>query len=258
MVSAQTQDSLLWENKGELKIGNNEIWSVDVLGNVYITSKNVINKYDSTGLLKFSQSIKSFGRLEDIQAINTMKIVTFSEEQQTICLLDNTLTLSDECIDLSDFNIENASHFAVSGQPDKIWVVDQLNSKLLLLSLGRTDQFQEIENLKGILNMSQILSIQEVNNELFLRDAKSSIYQFDLYGSLLNRFEFKEIDAFIVKDENLVLLQNDQLILHNLLLSKQKIIELPVKGICDVKISGNFFYFRNENKILKYSLTLYH
>lgn len=255
-VFSQFPDSLQWEEKGELHIDKDEIWSVDGLENVFITSNNVINKYDSIGELKFSQSIKSLGRLRDLQSINTMKLVTFSEEQQTICLLDNTLTLSEECLDLSNFSIDNASHIAVSGQSDKIWVVDQLNSKLLLLSLGSTDQFQEIKNLKGILNISQIIEIQEANNELFLSDSNGNIYQFDLYGSLVNKYEFKELDGFVVKNENLILLQNNQLIVSNLSGQEINYIKLPIKNVCDVKISGNFFYFRAENKILKYSLTL--
>lgn len=257
MVLAQFPDSLQWSKIGELKIEKDEIWSVDGLENVFITSKSVINKYDSIGELKFSQSIKSLGRLRDMQSINTMKLVTFSEEQQTICLLDNTLTLSEECLDLSTFNIDNASHIAVSGQSDKIWVVDQLNSKLLLLSLGRTDQFQEIKNLKGILNISQIISIQEVNNELFLSDSKGNIYHFDLYGSLLHMHDFNDLHDFVVKGDNLILLQSKQLIVSNLITQEKNYINLPIKNVCEVKISGNYFYFRAENKILKYSLTLH-
>jgi len=253
----QESDSLEWIEKGELGIGSNEIWSVDLLGNIYIAKKSIINKYDSTGILKFSQSIKSIGRLQDIQAINTMKVVAFSEEQQSICIMDNTLTLSEECLDLSKFNIGNASLIAVSGQSDKIWVVDQLNSKLLLLSLNGTDQFQEIKNLQGILNISQIVSIQEVNNQLFLMDSNNEIFQFDIYGSLINRYTFENLKGFVVKGSTLVALLEDRFVLASLEESVKKIIEIPVKRINEVKISGNFFYFRTENKILKYSLFLH-
>lgn len=253
---SQTTDSLVWSLKGEVSINENEIWTVDVLGNIYVTANTVINKYDSTGLLKFSQSIKSFGRLKDLQVINTMKLIAFSEEQQMICPLDNTLTLSEKCIELSEFTIGNASHIAVSGQPDKIWVVDQLNSRLLLLSLGKTDQFQEIKNLQGILNVSEIKSIQEVDNELFLTDSNHKIYHFDLYGSLIDVYQYENLDCYIVREGTMALLQNGKLILNQLLISEQRTIPLPANDFCEVKISGDYFYFRSGNKILKYTLIL--
>lgn len=254
---SQVTDSVEWEVKSEFNIGKEDVWSVDILGNVYSTDDRIINKHDSIGKKKFSQSIKAFGHLKDIQTINTMKVVGFSEEQQAVCLLDNTLTLSEECIDLSKFDIGNASHIAVSGQSDKLWVVDQLNSRLLLLSLGNTYQYQEIKNLQGILNIAEVLAIKEVNNQLFLADTKGKIYQFDLYGSLLNVYESTLFIDFILKDETLILLAEGQLILLNMMTNEEKMLNLPMKDVLEVQLSGNFFYFRTENKILKYTLILH-
>ncbi|MDP4797489.1 MAG: hypothetical protein NWR50_01375 [Crocinitomicaceae bacterium] len=254
----QGQDSTLytWTKQLELSIGENDNWSVDVLGNIYVTANRTIQKFDSLGMKKFSQSIKSLGHLKSLMPINTMKLLTFSEEQQLICVLDNTLTLSEECIDLSSFDIGNATMVAVSGQPDKVWVVDQLNSKLLLLSLGRTDQFQEIKNLQGILNISEIVAIQEVENELFLASSEGNIYRFDLYGSLINVHDMGEFSSFIIEGTSLVALNGDKLILHNSEDSSQLSVDLPIKGVKDIALSGNFFYFRTDNKILKFVLSL--
>jgi hypothetical protein len=254
----QGQDSThyTWTKQLEFSIGENDNWSVDVLGNIYITANRTIQKFDSLGMNKFSQSIKSLGHLKSLKPINTMKLLTFSEEQQLICVLDNTLTLSEECIDLSSFDIGNATMVAVSGQPDKVWVVDQLNSKLLLLSLGRTDQFQEIKNLQGILNISEIVAIQEVENELFLASSEGNIYRFDLYGSLINVHDMGEFSSFIIEGTSLVALDGDKLILHNSEDSSQLSVYLPIKGVKDIALSGNFFYFRTDNKILKFVLSL--
>jgi hypothetical protein len=253
---AQDSTSYTWTKQLELSCGENDSWSVDVLGNIYVTANRTIQKYDSSGTKKFSQSIKSLGRLKSLKPINTMKLLTFSEEQQLICVLDNTLTLSEECIDLSSFDIGNATLVAVSGQPDKVWVVDQLNSKLLLLSLGGTNQFQEIKNLQGILNISGIVAIQEVENELFLASSDGKIYRFDLYGSLINVHDMGEFSSFISEGTSLVALNKDQLILHNSEDASQIRVDLPIKGVKDIALSGNFFYFRTDNKILKFVLSL--
>jgi hypothetical protein len=101
-----------------------------------------------------------------------------------------------------------------------------------------------------------IASIQEWNNQLFLFDAASTIYQFDVYGSLLSANKFENIKDFAVKENNLVLVQNNQLLFYNLAVPEKKLIDLPIKNVFEVKISGNFFYFRTDNKILKFVLSL--
>lgn len=245
--------SKFWKPEGEYAIGKNEVWSTDILGNVYLTDRKVIEKYDSTGIQKFSQSVKSFGKVTEIRPVNTMKLVLFSEDQQILCWMDNTLTLGEECIDLSRFGIGLATHVAASGQPEKLWVVDQLNSKLLLLDLGRSNQSQEVKNLKGILNMSEVREISEVNNELFLLDNNGVIYRFDLYGSLVGKYEYDGVKGYAVRDDALIVLTDSSLLIKHLSDEHSSIISVPIGAVDEFRISGAYFYFRTENKILKYS-----
>jgi hypothetical protein len=253
---AQTNPPSHWKYLGSLPFNSNsrEIWTTDVLGNVFITSNGVLTKYDSTGTATFSQSIKAFGKLKDVQAINTMKIVTFSEEQQTVCVLDNTLTLSENCVDLSNYSIQNASHIAVSSQSDKLWVVDQLNSTLLLLNLNATNQSQEVKNLKGILNIATIKSIQEADNNLFLIDSKGNLYQFDMYGSLISMLEIGNNQCIGIKNNALLILSTNQLHIESLNRTSKKTVDLPVPSILSFQVSGDFFYFQTVDKIYKYTL----
>ena len=61
---------------------------------------------------------------------------------------------------------------------------------------------------------------------------------------------------FIIEGKSLVGLNGDQLILHNSEDTKQLSLDLPIKGVKDIALSGNFFYFRTDNKILKFVLSL--
>ena len=88
---AQDSVSYTWDDKGTVTINENEVWALDAFENVYVSNNEVINKFDSEGELMFSQSIKSLGRMTQMVLINTMKLVHFSEEQQTLCYFDNTL-----------------------------------------------------------------------------------------------------------------------------------------------------------------------
>ena len=60
-----------------------------------------------------------------------MKIGIFSIEQQKICFIDNTLTLINECIDLSIDDIGYVNKIYPSNRQNIIWIWDSNNSKIL-------------------------------------------------------------------------------------------------------------------------------
>lgn len=251
---AFTQKKYDWVEKGRYVIDSSDIWTVDLLENVYITKKEVIHKYDSIGNLKFSQSQKSIGRLSVLQPINTMKLVVFSEEQQLFCFLDNTLTPYESCVELIDQNIDNATKFTTSSQPDKFWVYDQLNSRLHLLSLDETDQAQKIENLRGILNTNQISDLLEQNNLLYLVDSLQGIFILDMYGSLVDMIKRVGIKDIQVDNDYIYLLEKNELsILNTEAIEIVKMI-CPIDEVIEFRKTKNYFYFRTTKEIKKYQL----
>ncbi len=251
IVANAQNEQAKWVIKNELPITKIDHWITDVLGNYYVVSGKNMIKYDSSGVLKFSQSIKSLGNLTSIQLINTMKIVTFSEEQQLVCVLDNTLTLTEKCTDLSQYDVAYATLISTSSQPDKFWVLDQLNSKLLLLSLGNSKQSQEIKNLKGILNISNITMMKELNNQLFILDDQSVLYNFDVYGSLISRFQLGEVEDFYVWNKQIICKKDNKLVFQSMEMEENFELEMPIADVIDFKFDGNYFYFRTNAKIIK-------
>ncbi|MBL4862556.1 MAG: hypothetical protein JKY09_06020 [Crocinitomicaceae bacterium] len=254
--SSFAQDSLryTWHEKISYPLDSTEVWAVDVLDNFYFSDKGTIIKYDSAGVFKFSQSIKSLGRMTQMVPINTMKLVHFSEEQQRPCYFDNTLTRIGDCLELIDSDIVDASMISTSNRPDKVWVVDNVNSKLVLLSLEGQSQGQEIDNLKGILSIGSISQIIERNNRLYLLDSEKGIYVFDLYGSLI---EFrpvegvKHIDAY---DNSMFLLTGTELKIIFLDINDELSIALPKENIEEFTFSNQMFFFRTSTYVHKFAL----
>lgn len=249
-----SQDSLIWQEKASFLIDSADIWTVDALGNIYITKKEVIHKYDSVGILKFSQSQKSIGRLTSLQSINTMKLIVFSEEQQLFCFLDNTLTPYETCVDLIDHSIGNATKIAISSQPNKFWVYDQLNSRLHLLSLIQTEQAQEVENLKGMLNSIQISNMIEQNGFLYLTDTLQGVFVLDMYGSLVNSIKKSTVFGIQVDFENIYLLEAENITIIDLETNQEMKIECPIKDVIEFRKNSQYYYFRTNTEIKKYKL----
>lgn len=254
--NALTQDSLSWHQVKQYDIGEDEVWNVDMIGNVYLTKHKEIQKYDTTGKLMFKQSIKAMGKIADIESINTMKIVVFSEEQQSICFFDNTLSKSEECLDLANYNIVYSKWISVSGQPDKIWVMDQMNSKLHLLSLGKTMQSQELINTRGILELKNLIMMHEYNNQLLLVDSDKGLYFLDLYGSLIDHKPIKNVVSAGVFNSKVLYLTEQKLFI----VSKDNIsipIKVPVEGILHFEILNDYVFLRTKNALLKYKVKMH-
>lgn len=245
-----------WKLAQDFPIENEEVWTVDVIGNVITTKRDQLTKYSPTGKILFEQSQKSFGRLDKIEPINTLKFVAFSEQQQTLCFFDNSLTVMENCIELADFDILNATQFATSGQSDKLWVFDQVNSTLLLLSLQGLNQEQQIKNLMGILNAESITQMVEIENKLFFVDKENGIFMFDVYGTLINKIDVKNAQWIQCKDDNVLVLVGNQLLIHNFVTMGEQSIPLPSADYYEFKFDGQAIYFRSNTKIQKFEFLL--
>jgi hypothetical protein len=164
--------------------------------------------------------------------------------------------MSEDLVDLSDYTIVNASLVTTSSQPEKIWVLDQLNSRLLLLDLAGKMQFQEVRNLKGVLNLADISRIVENNGHLFLIGS-GKFFEFDIYGTLLNELDYG-MDALSIVDcipsgKRFYWLENNELISQDLNGSNEKAVKVPVEQVVEFKKVGDIYYFRTADKIFKYA-----
>ncbi len=254
-LMAQDTVRVEWELERTYKIDSADVWVIDGLENVYISHKGVINKYDSVGVLKFTQSIKSLGQIEQFLPINTMKLVHFSSDQQTLCFFDNTLTRSEDCIDLADHEIYNGTRVAVSSRPDKLWVVDNINSELTLLDISQSkSQEIEIENLKGVLDLSGISDIIERDNRLYILDKRKGVYLFDIYGSLIKFLQFEGIRDIDALGQTLFMLDDSQLKVTNIRTADIQVLTLPQNDVIDFAVTNRALFLRTSSNVYKYRL----
>ncbi len=233
------------------------VWNIDELQNVYLIQGSTLIKCDSSGKQLFSQSIKSIGNVAQIEPINALKIAVFSEEQQSICLFDNTLTLNGECNYLDKYGIRNAKFIARSNRPNLFWIYDQFNSTLLLIDIISNKTIQKVDNIKGLIlkgeEENEVEKIQEFNNHLYLFDSKETIYEFDQLMTLSG--EFKKHSKKIAFWENqLIEMEGNKTWITSLINKEIKTFTSTDRNPKDIKIKGKFLYMNIENKILRFAL----
>lgn len=233
-------------------------WQVDLLENIFIFKKNLIQKFDSVGKLKFSESQKKIGEIEQLIPLNAMKLWTFSKEQQLICSLDNTLTNLFECIELGDLDCEYVTKVATSSQPNKVWLFDQVNYNLLFYSIKGRNQSQRITNLNQTLGLNQLEKMEEFENRLFLFDKQKGVYILDIYGTLIQHFPIENATSVLLDSKFIVINHDNKLELFNYQGDNLLEIQLPeeLKDIKEIKKVGDHYFFRLKNQVLKYCLVL--
>lgn len=231
------------------------VWNIDNLGNVYVLQGSSMVKLDSTGKQRYVQSIKSLGEISSINPINSMKILLFSEEQQLVCFLDNTLSMNGDCESLDDFQIKNAKLVAISGRSNLIWVYDEFKSTIMLLDLQQDKTLQRVENLKGLIGTtSDITELTEKDNYLYVTTGEGAVFEFD---QMLNETGNQYNDFQKVRDRNKkisVSMDRDSLLLSDTLNDEIQRIKLPENSFLGFKFQGDNFYFQSDKKISMYSL----
>ncbi len=251
---SHSQDSIVWKLEWKLVI-ENAIWEVDSFGNLIINEGDKLQKYDSIGRQTFSQSNKNWGKFTSIDASNPMKILLFSENQQLISYVDNTLSGQQDLIDLNQLDFSYVTLVATSGQPDKLWVFDSDNSKIALISRNVIQQ-QRIENIRGLLGCKDVKQLVEKDNNLYLIDAQQGILKFDIYGTFIAKWKVKGLDFVHFENEYAYYVVGDALKVMSLETDKTHSYILPVNEVVKIKKGANSMYLETENEILKYSIQI--
>lgn len=255
---SSAQDSLKysWHEMGEINIGEESFFTVDQLNNVFYTKDRSLYKVDSVFKTKFKQSIKSLGESRQIVAVNSMKLVHFSWQQQTLCFFDNTLTQTEDCIDLFDVGLNNVTQIASSTRPNRLWVYDEVNSVLTLLNTDDVTASVQLVNLSGLLEVDSCARIMERDNKLFFLDPTNGVYIFDQFGSLIDKVDIKGVKAIEVHHGSLLMLKENVLVSRDLDSGDSFEMKLPESNVSAIVVRENFFYLRSGEIVHKFRLQL--
>jgi hypothetical protein len=242
-------------------------WYVDPIGNHYVLDNNKISKIDSLGKVMFSQAIKSQGEISQLVFNSAQKIISFSEEQQQICVFDNTITPVSMCLNLDEFTISNATLIASSSRANCIWIFDRVNSTVLLLDTEKKILLQRLRNLSGLIGLSNnITFMREDDEKLWISDGKKT-YCFDLNLNLVETHDFQCVSSRLNTSNNqtnwttsFIALntyfefQQDVLFVLNLDSKDQGIGENPVPDAENIYYSNGNFYFKKGSKVFVYKI----
>ncbi len=251
-ISFSQRDSL--KLQWAFNTDSSSIWSVDELNNVLVQHKSTLIKLNQFGQKVNEQSIKKTGEFAQIDAGNGLKIACFSKEQQTICFFDNTLTQQNNCVELSDFDILTPTVFCQSIQTDKLWIYDEMNSEIVLLTT-RSNQVQKLPNLRNISSIESVHFMKEIDNQLYLIGNPNYLLVLDVFGTVVNEYEVLALASPQIIASTLFGLQDGVILAYDF---KDKTVSFPFpelkERIWSVEFKNNFLYIQTNSALLCYSI----
>jgi len=229
------------------------IFTTDNLGNIYLVTKSVVEKFDVTANKLKTYSNKSLGQISSIEATNPLKIVLLYQDFSQVVYLDNMLSQSSSPVFLQSLSIPQISLVSYSYN-NGLWVYNPQNFELI-----RLDQNLQIVQQTG--NLNQLLGIPvkpsfmlEHENWLYLNDPQTGILVFDLFGTYYKTIPLKGLNKFQVEDDFIYFLNDNTLNNYNLKTLESGQRTLPDSSIIDARVQKNKLYLLKDKFFCIYDI----
>jgi len=175
---------------------------VDAFGNSYVIHADEIKKYNSLGIFQKTFSNKRFGKIDEIDVSNPLKILVYYREFQQLLFLDNQLTPASTVISLETIGYEQASLVCTSLN-NSFWLYNKQNNELLRFD-AELKILVKTGNLKRILDLDLKPNfMREHGNYLYLNCPNEGILVFDIYGTFYKTIPIKGLKEFSVINGNI-------------------------------------------------------
>jgi hypothetical protein len=245
-----------WVLEKELELKDSTYhWTSDEWGQLYQWKDNTVWLQNQQNQQPFQETYKTLGDITDIQPINGLRGLLFSENQQMLGLVDNTLQLQEGIIAFYELDFSAVSKIAASSRPDFIWIFDQYRERLILYNFKQAEVIQIVDNCFGGVKDPQIVDFFEFQQNLICHLSDGRFYEFDRNLTLVKKLTLTP-GLMLFGCQNDIWLQ-DQNYIEKLKPSiHSDRIELPLQSYQRLQVLEDRFYFQQGEKIKVFRLIL--
>ena len=230
-------------------------WTSDEWGQLYQWKDNTIWLQQNQNSTPFQETFKILGEITDIQAISGLRALVYSEGQQMMGVIDNTLQLKEGLLAFFDFDFSNITQVAIGNRPDFTWLFDQYRERLILLNINTAQAVQVVDNCFGGIQDAQIVQFFEYQQNLICLLSDGRYFEFDRNLTLVKKLTLVP-GLTLFGYQNEIWLQ-DQNWIEKLKPSFQASrIELPFQNYQQLQVLQDRFYFQQGQKISVYRLKM--
>ncbi len=176
--------------------------NVDRYGYIYEVVYDNLFKKNINGELQYSYSNKQLGKIGQLDVSNPLRPLILYKDLGVISILDNTLSLQENNIDLNNLSLYQTTCIANSNFDNGIWLFDVDVNEILKIDIHSSIIYRS-GNLSAILANydGPIIKMREFNKHLFAV-TKTHVYEFDQFGSLISTINVDATKGFIIGNDN--------------------------------------------------------
>lgn len=211
-VGAQASGQESGEQEAIRIKGTFDLITTDEIGNVYTLKGDELALYNAKGERLLRNSLKTFGNITSIDAFSSLKPMIFSRPQGMLAVLDNTLAVQGDPIDLNRNGFPQVTLACMSVQ-NAFWFFDER-----LLRLARVDR--QLRPLADTGRLDQLLGftprpiiMQEFDSWLYVCDPEAGVLVFDLFGGYARTLPIVGATSMEVRDGHILYMKDG--VLHS-------------------------------------------
>lgn len=189
---------------------NHQFMWTDNLQNLYLINESEVEMYSVEGDLKFKNSQLNLGKITSVDFNYSLKPLVFFGNTNTVIILDNTLSMQGNPINLSDYGL-NWVTAAAKSVDNHYWFYDTQTMELV-----RTDN--TFKTVRSAGNISQLLGydvqpnfIEEQSSWVYVNNPKTGVLVFDIFGTYFKLIPIKGLENFQVTERHLVYFKNNKM-----------------------------------------------
>lgn len=232
--------------------GEFDFLTTDHIGRMYLSRGYELFLYSKEGELMYQYSDLSRGEITNLDTRNPLKLLLFYPGYSQIAILDNTLSLTRDIVQLSQLQLELAQ-LACTSFDNGFWVYDPVSFRLIRFDQGLnpTNEVANINQLVGLeLNPNQML---EHDSWLYMNDPDHGVFVFDSFGTFTKLIPIPGAERISVRSNGLFLEMKDKLIKYEELSLQQTEIELPMEKFKMLRIEKNKLFVLTETGVQIYT-----
>jgi hypothetical protein len=230
-------------------------WTSDEWGQLYQWKGNTIWLQQNQNQVPFQETFKILGEITDIQAISGLRALVYSEGQQMMGIMDNTLQLKEGLMAFFDFDFSNITQVAISNRPDFIWLFDQYRERLILFNINTAQAVQLVDNCFGGIQDAQIIQFFEFQQNLICHLSDGRFYEFDRNLTLVKKLTLTP-NLTLFGYQNEIWLQDQNWIEKLKPSIHSSRIVMPTQNYQQLQVLQDRFYFQQGRKISVYRLKM--
>ncbi len=252
LLSFNAQDTLKLLYKWKVEAIDFE---VDNFGYIYTYNSLKIEKHKADGTLVATYSNYNLGDISSIDVNNPLRILALHKNQNTLVILDNTLSLEqDNGLDLTALGLYNTTAFTYSSLNNGIWFYDKE-----LFQLIKTNQLMETIYQSG--NLLQLLNKETLGVKQLIEDddklylvCEKYILVFDLYGAYYNTLHFPYYKGIEIKNNIIFTFNKGHLKAYDTKTFEEQISNFVLDDKLLHKLNEGFIYELGEKSFSIYAI----